>query len=289
MQNDLKLPFGLKDGELVSIDSVPSGLECGCVCPVCNKKLVARKGDKKVHYFAHHSIAKCSGETLLHYLAKYFLAKRIRSSINRNEEFQIRWKCNTCFKTHIGNLVKNVVSMQLEVDFKVCRPDLVLLDEKNEVFAFLEVVVSHHPEEIVVEYCKKNGVFLLIIVIKKMSDIDRIVSNSPLDLKSNSACISKRIRKSYHVAEMQCWKCKKNMKVAFSIFDGVINTPKTFKEQDVEIVRKFGVIINQSPKSTMWGSSLSNMCGKCGSFVGEFELLDYCSQLDLSNPVYKIT
>lgn len=33
-QNQVKLPFGLKDGELVHISKVPSGLACECVCSV---------------------------------------------------------------------------------------------------------------------------------------------------------------------------------------------------------------------------------------------------------------
>lgn len=54
------LPFGLKDGKLVNICQVDRGLACGCACPACNGPLIARKGDIRIHHFAHHGIPPCS-------------------------------------------------------------------------------------------------------------------------------------------------------------------------------------------------------------------------------------
>jgi hypothetical protein len=50
-----KIPFGLKEGILVHVSDVASGLACGCVCPECNGKLQANKGKsgKGTHYFSH--------------------------------------------------------------------------------------------------------------------------------------------------------------------------------------------------------------------------------------------
>lgn len=51
-----KIPFAIRlnTGEMVSVDEVPSGLDCGCKCPSCDGRLVARKGPKNVHHFGHH-------------------------------------------------------------------------------------------------------------------------------------------------------------------------------------------------------------------------------------------
>lgn len=51
-----KIPFAIKQdsGEMVSVDEVPSGLGCGCKCPSCDGRLVARKGLKNAHHFGHH-------------------------------------------------------------------------------------------------------------------------------------------------------------------------------------------------------------------------------------------
>ena len=56
MENTI-LAYALNNEKnLVHIDSVKNGLECGCICPGCKEKLVA-KNDGKVreHHFAHVS------------------------------------------------------------------------------------------------------------------------------------------------------------------------------------------------------------------------------------------
>lgn len=75
MTMELKLPFGLKNGQLVEVSQVDRGLECGCVCPSCKHPLVARKGEKTIHHFAHYKSAECVGalETSLHLAAKDIL------------------------------------------------------------------------------------------------------------------------------------------------------------------------------------------------------------------------
>jgi hypothetical protein len=51
------IAFGRRqdDGVLVSVEDVPRGQDCGCVCPSCNLPLVARMGDVNVWHFAHRA------------------------------------------------------------------------------------------------------------------------------------------------------------------------------------------------------------------------------------------
>lgn len=37
----------------VGIDAVPPGMQCGCVCPSCHARLVARQGQQRTWHFAH--------------------------------------------------------------------------------------------------------------------------------------------------------------------------------------------------------------------------------------------
>ncbi|MDF3982182.1 competence protein CoiA family protein [Luteibacter sp. PPL554] len=37
----------------VAIDAVPPGMQCGCVCPSCHARLVARQGQQRTWHFAH--------------------------------------------------------------------------------------------------------------------------------------------------------------------------------------------------------------------------------------------
>jgi hypothetical protein len=72
---DLKLPYGLKQNELVTIDDVDSGLKCDCICPSCKQRLIARKGEIKEHHFAHYKVSDCEKavETVTHKLSKEFI------------------------------------------------------------------------------------------------------------------------------------------------------------------------------------------------------------------------
>lgn len=82
---NIKLSFGLRDGQLVDIATVDSGLACNCVCPSCGQQLVAKKGDVKEHHFAHHDSEECSGavETALHIYAKNILQRNKRIVLPR--------------------------------------------------------------------------------------------------------------------------------------------------------------------------------------------------------------
>ncbi|MDL2273199.1 topoisomerase DNA-binding C4 zinc finger domain-containing protein [Oscillospiraceae bacterium OttesenSCG-928-G22] len=76
----LNLVYALKDEALVHISEVESGLRCGCICPSCNARLVARKGAKVIHHFAHHQSDSCQHgyETSLHMAAKEIIANAKR-------------------------------------------------------------------------------------------------------------------------------------------------------------------------------------------------------------------
>lgn len=73
--NQSNLIYALKDGNLVHISTVESGLKCNCTCPSCGEELIARKGKKVIHHFAHKSKINCSYgyQTSLHLLAKEIL------------------------------------------------------------------------------------------------------------------------------------------------------------------------------------------------------------------------
>ncbi|MBQ5523446.1 MAG: hypothetical protein IIT86_11670 [Oscillospiraceae bacterium] len=60
MAKQLNLIYALQNGSIVNISDVESGLKCNCVCPACGERLVAKKGNKMMHHFAHYSDANCA-------------------------------------------------------------------------------------------------------------------------------------------------------------------------------------------------------------------------------------
>ena len=54
--SELRNPFGMYKGELITINDVPEGMngeKCGCTCPACDGAFLARMGQERVKHFAH--------------------------------------------------------------------------------------------------------------------------------------------------------------------------------------------------------------------------------------------
>jgi len=88
----VKLRRAMRDGVLVSIDAVPMGVACKCVCPKCGEGLVAKNRDfsgrKTQKHFAHEGSSKCEStggetapETALHLTAKDIVERGLRVTI----------------------------------------------------------------------------------------------------------------------------------------------------------------------------------------------------------------
>jgi predicted RNA-binding Zn-ribbon protein involved in translation (DUF1610 family) len=62
---------------LVSISDVLPGLACHCFCPACGSRLIARKGSRNTHHFAHYRKPECTYalESSLHAMAKLILQR----------------------------------------------------------------------------------------------------------------------------------------------------------------------------------------------------------------------
>ena len=65
------------EGRLVHIDSVPRGLDCGCVCPQCHEPLLARHGEINKHGYAHHSNTRGANLKICYMVTLYKLAEQI--------------------------------------------------------------------------------------------------------------------------------------------------------------------------------------------------------------------
>ena len=68
------------ENRLMFVDDVPNGLECGCVCPGCKEKLIAKNDGKiREHHFAHASNKECitGYQTMIHLLAKAIIFNKM--------------------------------------------------------------------------------------------------------------------------------------------------------------------------------------------------------------------
>lgn len=160
------LKFALKNGQLVSIDEVPNGNDCGCQCPACGKDLCARNnGTKRIHHFAHQSGADCPGavESSIHLLAKKVIKERFYDA---GKSFLIQFvrECKCCnyetcqFADEYGckktmpigpfDLKEHYDTCEEEVPEGDFRPDLLLKSSKHQDQPiYIEVFYKHKCEE----------------------------------------------------------------------------------------------------------------------------------------------
>lgn len=84
MAVDHRIPFAIgPDGRVMSIQEVPRGLECKCTCPACEAKLVAKKGPKQAHHFAHRKDANCAHalESSIHLAVKTIIEREMAMQV----------------------------------------------------------------------------------------------------------------------------------------------------------------------------------------------------------------
>lgn len=172
----IQLPYGLKDGtQPVHISEVPTGLACGCSCPQCGKRLVAKKGRLVVHHFAHYATqaAQCTWatESALHRLAKDILAG----------EKAIWLPATPLLLPGIPRARDEgwfpYEDARLEERINDVRADLLLANDAEAVM--VEIAVSHFCNEAKIQKIEAAGVSAIEI---NLSGFD--LFDSDLDLRS---------------------------------------------------------------------------------------------------------
>ena len=269
-------------------------------CPACEARLVARKGAVHQPHFAHYAPdPNCTSEGQLHALAKRILYERMSAGIQR--DVLVDAPCNECFNTHERNLVKDSAMIVMERGFGGVRPDLSLLNDTGEPTAFVEVVVTHAPEQAVYDYASDHGIPIIEFHQRMRHDrqdpfklhrrrqaiapegwLEELRNDTPLKVDKHTF-VCPRPRCDCHDAPLpyirikiekrECWNCGSPLKVAIGSNDTGGNfTPSSFTPRQVEVARKAGVILQVRYSRTVKARYLANICGRCNQFMGDFYL-----------------
>lgn len=142
------LVYGLRpDGTHAHISEVLRGLACGCICPACERTVVARKGSKTAHHFAHHGSGNGCGrgaESNAHIWAKEVLGREKRIMLPAVAAQQGRER----LQLHAPRLF-TFVGAHLEKALGDIVPDVILTTRDGRRL-LVEVLVTHRcgPEKI---------------------------------------------------------------------------------------------------------------------------------------------
>lgn len=171
------LTYALKNGQLIHISSVESGLKCDCICPSCGEHLIAKKGNKVVHHFAHKPNSECAYgyQTSLHLLAKEILFEC--KEITIPEVILDFSKYGGTYK-----IIKIADSKRISLDKVVLEkkegdviPDIIGYCGNKKLF--IEIYVTHKIDENKYEKLKKLDISTIEI---NLSDCDEFVTKELL-------------------------------------------------------------------------------------------------------------
>lgn len=117
-----------KNGKMVYVDDVPGGASCGCVCPSCREKLVARHGNERAHGFAHASKERGANLNICLKVIIFKLAEQIIAT-----EKQI------CLPSYYGIFKsKNITFEKVEINDCFERedrqPDIIAITEDGQKY-----------------------------------------------------------------------------------------------------------------------------------------------------------
>lgn len=114
-------------GKEVLIDDVPSGLVCDCICVGCGVQVVARKGDEKIHHFAHKPKASAD-EVVCPFNAERAVFWMCRKILMESDKFCLpgltwHWSDRSNFLSQSDDIVQKITEKQEIIFDQVFFPD----------------------------------------------------------------------------------------------------------------------------------------------------------------------
>ena len=162
---DMSVQFsiGIRDGKAIHIDEISpdrNGLDCGCVCPECERRLIAyTKGKKQRPHFRHETDCDCTGarESALHLLAKQIIEESREImlpgwEITRNDLLALEHKQSVAWNVEIDLPENSAIEKSYDfirsektIEGGSRRPDVEITIQGKA--CAIEIAVTHFVDE----------------------------------------------------------------------------------------------------------------------------------------------
>jgi hypothetical protein len=198
-----------RDGDIRHVDEVKTGKACECVCLDCGGVVYARNGGTRAHHFQHAADHNCTGEGVLHRVAKEFLAQiaqtegillpESRGSIDHEDwrglQRSIEWVVPA----------RRFIAKEVELEsqrWKEVIPDVLLTDDSGALLA-VEIAVTHFKGRDEARSYRRKGVSAVEIDLSGISWcstrqelIDRLSGKEPSKwiFHGDAAAETRRVR-----------------------------------------------------------------------------------------------
>lgn len=158
------------NNNLMFIDNVPNGLECGCICPGCKEKLIAKNDGKiREHHYAHTSNKECitGYQTMIHLLAKAIIfQKRILPGFAMNNKPIVASQIGCEVRLDELNIIPDVLAIapvQLNYGYMGMNVGTITKD----IPFIIEIYVTHKVDEEKTKIIKDSGIPAVEIDLSK--------------------------------------------------------------------------------------------------------------------------
>jgi len=178
----IKTEYALRNDALVHVSAVESGLKCDCYCPGCGGAMIAKKGNLKIHHFAHQQAECAYGlETTLHLMAKEILEQEKQILLPKVET------TNDCPYIISEPRTVHFDKVYFEAKFDDIIPDIIV--QIGEKMLAVEIYVTHK-----VDAAKRKKIldYRVSTLEIDLSDVDRMVSMETLRVILLDTTIPKR-------------------------------------------------------------------------------------------------
>lgn len=174
--------------EIVYVGEISKGDSQHFYCCNCGDRMIPKKGNIKVHHFAHKTVT-CSFETYLHKLAKlkFFISysKCLKEGIPFTLQYSTDIECNSCnenlnvnctFKNEfrLYDLTKTFDQISIEKGINGFVADVLLESSKSSEKILVEFAVNHYSSEKKIQ----SGLKIVEIGISHENDLYYIDNNS---------------------------------------------------------------------------------------------------------------
>ncbi len=166
MNNNRLIKYALNaENRLLFIDDVPNGLECGCVCPGCKEKLIAKnEGKIREHHFAHTSNTECATgyQTMIHLLAKAIILKyRQLPGFGMNNTFFVATQIAAEVRLDTLNIIPDILAFaKVQINYGI--GSIV-----RDIPFIIEIYVTHKVDEEKARIIKNAGIPAIEIDLSK--------------------------------------------------------------------------------------------------------------------------
>ncbi|MDE0079223.1 MAG: hypothetical protein OXO50_17015 [Caldilineaceae bacterium] len=214
--------------------------------------------------------------------------------------------CNECRDELNINLVEGASRVERNKQVGPVRPDLSIFDSLDRALRFVEIVDSHKPESNVHNYAMRNGIEVIEFHLNAKKEFVGKRKNRALDaslttktrledLKAKRLeidshtllcqrpkcddCSHPLPKRTISISEIDCWKCKRNLRVAVGYKDDEAlgyhitrGTEIGFTDEELEFIKANGVVMERRFSSDAGTKYLANICPHCDRLTGNWFL-----------------